>query len=91
MGVFSHVLKQANLSFFSGRKIGYAEVEGKFLFQPRIWSTLNLSYESKGGGTNGLDYIIETEPRNSDDVNYHILDKTWYSNKEYFEKYHPQK
>ena len=92
MGVFAHALKTAKLSFFGGKKIGSADVEGKFLFQPRIWCTLNISYESKSGGTNGLDYevdVVNGYPNSS--IDYHILDKTWYTDKEYFEKYHPRK
>lgn len=89
LGVFKHALKQANLIFFSGREIKYTREEKTFMFQPRIWTTLVIAYESIDRGTNGVDYVIENRPNGgtSSSCNYHILDKKWYTDSEWFKKY----
>lgn len=68
LGVFANALSSCTFVFFSGREIDSAEVdvdgEKKFMFKPSIWSTLNLSYESKRGGGNGMNYSITEDPNN---------------------------
>lgn len=75
LGVFANALKSCKMVFFSGREIEFKQVEEEFFFRPTIWSTLNLSYSSKKGGSNGMNYIFDEDAPygGSNDMWYDIL------------------
>ncbi len=84
LGVFVHGLKFAQLTFFSGRQINRTDVEGTFMFQPRIWCTLSIHHEHLDGGTNGIKYKVdENNERFSNDLYYDILKGKWFTNSEW--------
>lgn len=76
IGVFANVLNTCALSFFSGRKITASTQEGQFYFKPQIWTSLDISYAAKNGGTNGMSYPLDG---NSNDMWYDIVDAKWYT------------
>lgn len=72
LGIFANVLSSCKFMFFSGRQVLSGDIDGEFLFKPTIWSSLNLSYEAKEGGSNGMNYQISDKQKS--DVWYDILD-----------------
>ena len=87
MGLFSKSLASANLSFFGGRTVRFAEDDGKFLFVPYIWTGIDISYESQNGGTNGVKFNYTTKLGRADNgVRYDILDNKWYTDEEFYKK-----
>lgn len=72
LGIFANVIKSCKFQFFSGRKVASYSKGEAFLFDPIIWSTLNVAYESIKGGSNGMDYQISKEMQSN--VWYDILD-----------------
>jgi len=88
MGLFSKALASANLSFFGGKTVIFAENDGKFLFVPYIWTGVDISYESQNGGTNGVNFNFTKKGEHPDNsVMYDILDNEWYTKEEYYKKH----
>jgi hypothetical protein len=85
LGVFQNCFESAKFNFFSGREIQGSDVDGEFMFVPYIWSTLNISYQHKSGGSNGVGYVVEGE-RHSSDLWYDILEAKFYTANEYHNK-----
>jgi len=86
LGIFFKCFTKAQFNFFSGREICFGDIDntkGQFFFKPYIWSTVNMSFEYFNGGTNGASFMIEDK---DDSVFYDILDKKWYTRKEYNKK-----
>ena len=54
LGIFVNCMHSAQASLFSGRELNAVEMDGKLLYKPTIWSTVNIMYESLGGGSDGL-------------------------------------
>lgn len=91
LGPFFRSMKYAQIGFFSGREILFSDVSrtaGKFYFMPYIWTTLNIGYEHFGGGSNGTSVMLDGE---SDGLYYDILEKKWYTRKEYLKKLYPDR
>jgi hypothetical protein len=87
LGVFDKALNRAYLYLFSGRTIEASEKNGKFFFRPSMWSTISLGYESKGGGSNGVNYMYtEVSGRPDNSLYYDILEGKFYNGKDWFEK-----
>lgn len=87
VGIFNKAIKKCEVTFFSGREVSFSQQEGEFYFKPYVWSTLNLAYESKGGGTNGMPLMFSEfngYPRN--DVWFDIFDGKFYDIHEWEEK-----
>ena len=88
LGVFANVLKSCIFVFFSGRQVEFKHVEDELFFKPVVWSTLNLSYRSKSGGSNGMNYIFEESPDYAEagsNVWYDILKGEFRSNSQQME------
>lgn len=61
-GIFNDAIESAYYHSFGGGNINSLEHDGKFYFNPTVWFNFNLAYQSKSGGTNGLNVVLETGP-----------------------------
>jgi len=92
-GIFKNVMEKVSFAFFSGREVKHmTDDNGKFVVNPIVWTTLNLSWEMIKGGSNGGDYLydkdfhIEAYAKRSD-IFYNIVAKKW----ETFVEHHAEK
>lgn len=61
-GIFNDAIESAYYHSFGGGNIISTEYDGEFYFTPTIWFNFNLAYESKSGGSNGLNVVLESGP-----------------------------
>lgn len=83
LGVFEQALSSVRFGLFSGREVNIKEVDGELLYKPYIWSTVVLSYNSISGGSNSVNYIVETDSRPSNDVWYDIESAEFFTSTQY--------
>lgn len=74
IGIFKNVIESCNFNFFSGRAIETGiDDEQIFHFHPTLWTNLNISYQAKSGGSNGMNYIYNDDPNGrGNDIFYDI-------------------
>lgn len=85
LGIFKNSYEYALLTFFSGRKINYSNSLGEFYFSKNIWVGLNLSMRYISGGSNGVNYMLDSNKPGEfgNTIVYDILEGKWYKGSEY--------
>ena len=78
LGLFANVISECEFTFFGGRQIEGYEYDNKtdktkeFRFIRKLWSSLNVSYSSIRGGSNGMEYCFNGD---SGSLYYDIIDR----------------